>query len=602
MADELPVPVHFRVAQQGIANSCAGRKSDVLFGWLHRPRGRFHGRTGVILCDPFGSEQNSIYRCYRQLAERLSSEGLWVMRFDYYGTGNSAGGDQEPGLVRAWLDSIHAAIETLTKTSGVEEIVLFGTRLGATLEVAAAAERSGRNIRGVALWSPFDSGGDFCREALFAKKLSARNSPAPSPGADLELTGFLLTASTMGDLRLVDLLAISQPPALRALVLARNAMLSERRLVNHLRSLGVETSHEFIPGLPKTLVAPDQGEIPVQVIDRVATWIRESNISEPVSEERRTDKTHPRGVDARPGLRPTVAVDDAVCETPLRFGRSGGLFGILSEPRHPPEAGTRLPIILINPGAAHHTGANRLHVEVARQCAAAGHPALRFDFSGLGDSPPAENSAANAVSMQEAVLEDERRGIVTKDIIDAMNALQDARGLDWFVLFGPCSAGRMAFHAAVRDTRVVGAQLINTPFFDVQHSVYPERAPDDGLTLDSQVLSQQETGRQAKAVEHPFGWQGNEDTEDPSHVARSPLNDICEDFVALSRRGVRPMLVYSPADVGIGYIEGLLSDTVNALGIGIEIVPGADHDFSDRTARVHLIGLLTEYLDKLEAA
>src|SRR5271157_706573 len=89
MADELPVPVHFRVAQQGIANSCAGRKSDVLFGWLHRPRGRFHGRTGVILCDPFGSEQNSIYRCYRQLAERLSSEGLWVMRFDYYGTGNS---------------------------------------------------------------------------------------------------------------------------------------------------------------------------------------------------------------------------------------------------------------------------------------------------------------------------------------------------------------------------------------------------------------------------------------------------------------------------------------------------------------------------------
>ena len=101
-------------------------------GFFHPARGG-KGRSGVVLCNPFGSEQNCTYRCYRHIAERLSFAGVNVLRFDYYGTGNSPGADAEPSVVRAWLDSIHGAIDFLTDAAETEDLYLFGTRLGATL-------------------------------------------------------------------------------------------------------------------------------------------------------------------------------------------------------------------------------------------------------------------------------------------------------------------------------------------------------------------------------------------------------------------------------------------------------------------------------------
>jgi len=83
---------------------------------------------------------------------------------------------------------------------------------------------------------------------------------------------------------------------------------------------------------------------------------------------------------SRPSLRRTP-------RRPSSSGRSGSaprLFGILTEPEGAPLGPT---VLLLNAGLIHHIGPARLWVSLARRFAAAGMRCLRFDLSGLGDSP-----------------------------------------------------------------------------------------------------------------------------------------------------------------------------------------------------------------------
>jgi pimeloyl-ACP methyl ester carboxylesterase len=277
---EPATPFYFRLNQSAApARNREGRDCWIP-GFFHPARGG-KGRSGAVLCNPFGSEQNCTYRCYRHIAERLSFAGVNVLRFDYYGTGNSPGADAEPSVVRAWLDSIHGAIDFLTDAAETEDLYLFGTRLGATLAAAVASERGDGTIKGLALWYPFDNGGDFSREILFAQIVSSRQgnaerTPARPPNSVREVSGFLLTDSMIEDLRRVDLLSIHRRPAPSALVLARRPSLPETRLVDHLRSLSVQTEHEFIPGITETMGAPDQTIIrcrqPSSNVSRIGSW------------------------------------------------------------------------------------------------------------------------------------------------------------------------------------------------------------------------------------------------------------------------------------------------------------------------------------------
>ena len=76
-------------------------------------------------------------------------------------------------------------------------------------------------------------------------------------------------------------------------------------------------------------------------------------------------------------------------EIALKFGTNGSLIGVLSEEcalmdnsqdQHRGTAG-----LLFNAGLIHHIGPNRFYVKLARM-ADMGLKALRFDFSGIGDS------------------------------------------------------------------------------------------------------------------------------------------------------------------------------------------------------------------------
>ena len=108
-----------------------------------------------------------------------------------------------------------------------------------------------------------------------------------------------------------------------------------------------------------------------------------------------------------------------------------GLFGVVAEPPHPVADGP--VVVFLNAGLLHHVGPARLWVDLARRFAAAGLRTVRFDLSGLGDSPNRPGQRRHFSYPKEAL----------GDIQAALVAMSPDRPLD-AVLIGLCAG---AYHA-----------------------------------------------------------------------------------------------------------------------------------------------------------
>src|SRR5687768_16729988 len=109
-----------------------GSSQRPLYGVYHPSKGRTARPVGVVLCYPLGQEYMRAHRAFRQLATLLTKNGFPVLRFDYAGTGDSAG-DGSAGSVATWVEDIGAAIDELKDTAGVSRVSLVGLRAGGAL-------------------------------------------------------------------------------------------------------------------------------------------------------------------------------------------------------------------------------------------------------------------------------------------------------------------------------------------------------------------------------------------------------------------------------------------------------------------------------------
>ena len=85
-----------------------GKANRRLFGILHPPAVLDGERANVVLCNAFGQEAIRAQRTMWVLAERLARAGHSVLRFDYYGTGDSMGDDLD-GDFDGWADDVGEA-------------------------------------------------------------------------------------------------------------------------------------------------------------------------------------------------------------------------------------------------------------------------------------------------------------------------------------------------------------------------------------------------------------------------------------------------------------------------------------------------------------
>jgi pimeloyl-ACP methyl ester carboxylesterase len=142
-----------------------------------------------------------------------------------------------------------------------------------------------------------------------------------------------------------------------------------------------------------------------------------------------------------------LAEDSAVKERVVVMGNPMPLVGVLTEADS--GDGAALPtVLLLNAGALHRIGPHRVYVKIARRLAAEGFPVLRFDFSGLGDSPRRRDNLLYA----ESTIEETQT---------AMDFLAAEIGARTFVPAGFCGGAEVAFRAACADARIVGAALVD---------------------------------------------------------------------------------------------------------------------------------------------
>lgn len=156
-----------------------GSSERRLFGIYDAPATSSGPARAAVLCCPGGDEQVHAYRTLRQLASRISQGGRHVLRFDYYGTGDSSGPTVENDI-SGWCGDIETAIAEIKDLAGVPKVSLVGLRLGANLAAEVAA-RSPEIVDSLVLWEPItangDSGGDGSRSLDPSRWAANTSSP-----------------------------------------------------------------------------------------------------------------------------------------------------------------------------------------------------------------------------------------------------------------------------------------------------------------------------------------------------------------------------------------------------------------------------------------
>ena len=102
-----------------------GTSQKQLFGVYHAPDGKSARQSAILLCQPLGHEYLRAHRAFRNLAVSLAGQGFHVLRFDYFGCGDS-GGDQEQATIDQCLADLSTAVEELKDTAGVPRVSLVG--------------------------------------------------------------------------------------------------------------------------------------------------------------------------------------------------------------------------------------------------------------------------------------------------------------------------------------------------------------------------------------------------------------------------------------------------------------------------------------------
>ena len=412
-------------------------------------------QLGAVVVPPFGWEDICSYRPLRFLGKTLAAHGIPTLRFDLPGTGDSSGGALDAGLVEAWIRSVGDAAEELRAATGVQNVAVIGIGMGANL-AAAAASRA--NFQDLVLWGCAANGRALVRELrafaqLETQEFANGDPPPPQLLPGLEVAGFLVSPETQKDLESLSI-AGSQLHGRRILVLSRDELRIDPRLVSALQGGGVEPEIGIGSGYAAMMAAPHEAVPPTATAARIAEFLKggaplnaggQNSVTKRVSTE----------------LRTTAFEEDGarVLETIWTLKNSPGhspapIFGVLSEPEARTTA-SDLCLLFLNPGSTRHIGANRNWVQAARRWAARGIPSLRMDVGGEGESDT-ERLTGVAPLYETGLIE---------DIEAAMAALRASHGARRFIAIGLCSGAFWAFHAAIRNAEVRRALLLNPRLF-----------------------------------------------------------------------------------------------------------------------------------------
>ena len=250
-----------------------GPSDKPLFGCYHEPRPGSSGKCAVVICQPVGHEYINCHRALRQLAARLCEGGFPVLRFDYYGAGDSSGEAVE-GTVPRWLEDISTAISEVRHRTRIVSVCMIGLRLGGALAMITAAQRG--DVDSLVLWDPVVNGKSYLEGLLSLQKELLRFRPKPRGGhkslAYMDVLGFPFSHLLCSQLEKLNLLTIMERPAKNILVIRSEPESGEDSLRDHLTQ--TEVRLEYQRGIPQIWLPTVDGSllVPSQILHSIVSW------------------------------------------------------------------------------------------------------------------------------------------------------------------------------------------------------------------------------------------------------------------------------------------------------------------------------------------
>lgn len=272
-----------------------------------------------------------------------------------------------------------------------------------------------------------------------------------------------------------------------------------------------------------------------------------------------------------------------VVERTFRFGRHETLAGVLTSGRG---GISRVPVVILGAGIIHKVGPSRISVELARDLAAVGHPVLRFDLSGIGDSPRSPGASLEAM--------------VKADIDDAITLiLEQAEGNGGVCLVGFCSGADNGLYMAALDERVLGVVMFDptvheTPGYRRRQLVQRLTSRDSWINIFS-----------GRSLWLRSGWgRKSEDGPPPSYyglLAGDPSQTDRRAAAAVAR-GVRFLVCLSSGSHAFcnapEQVRESLPHGFSEEHFTVKWLPHLDHILSGEEQRKEFIGLVREWSEK----
>lgn len=191
-----------------------GEPERHLYAALHRPESA-QPHLGVLLVPPLLHEQPRARRFLTDVASAFAANGIAALRFDFFGSGDSAG-DAAQMRLTTLREDLECASSALRAHAGVTDVVVIAWRAGALAAWDWLHHGGAASL--LVLWEPIRDGRDWLTELERAdadervspERYTARR-PMRSDASDGQLMGYAVAPALREAIAEVSIVTVDRP-------------------------------------------------------------------------------------------------------------------------------------------------------------------------------------------------------------------------------------------------------------------------------------------------------------------------------------------------------------------------------------------------------
>ncbi len=552
-------------------------------GWIGPPNHRlftcvYHSKRdnkineAILVCPPIGFEYTHTHRIISSICELLARvPNTLVMKFDFSLYGNSLSTNQSQNLLQEWSSDVSLAFKELNQLSpnSIRSIVSFHSSTLITL-TAIESSLSDCQLNKLLLINPYKNGASLIRD------LELLNQQAPSKHT-IDIGGITKFKAQLKELETATVDRLNCDIENIILLHPERSRISSKFTQIMKDSCQIFSSESF-KGNDKMMLPPLNSMVSQDLLDKILNVfgkiegsfknIPSLNVSSKGELDFQNIATQQNDLEIAQFTEQCVKTD---------FGN----FGVLCRSQSRLSTSSDLILILLNAGAAHHSGPSSLYTNLARNLASLGMDSLRLDFCHIGEGSGVYNQRTEPVFPYP-----ESR---TDEIDELLDKLEAEHGYTQFILGGLCSAGHNAFQYILHtgNKKIIELLFVN-PLSFYKHDkslVDAYTAPASAKSLLKAMILQKRFKVLFSLHEVvKLGFRASREYFRKRFQLPGEDKQLIRDLEKLSDTGIRLNFIFNKNDVSLDYFSRDVGRAKHRLSkhknFKFSLLPDGDHAFT----------------------